>query len=321
MSPIHCSIRPGNCLLLLLALTFCATLLAREARASDMQQRLGTVTSWHYQLQNIDVAALSQLDVDLIVIDYARSSPEVAPPVELTREEVELLRKRPDGGRRIVLAYLSIGEAEEYRFYWKAEFAKVRPAWHAARNNRWPDNHRVRFWMDAWKEIIVRRTGSYLDRIQDAGFDGVYLDRVDVYASLAREQPDAKPEMIALIREIADKARHRQPDFLIIAQNAEELLEDASYRAMIDGLAKEDYVYGIMGDGRPNAAEVLQWSAEKLRLMKADGKPVLVVEYLSDPLKQSNARAEIEREQFIHLFARRALDGPALEVRAPRKKG
>ena len=38
--------------------------------------------------------------------------------------------------------------------------------------------------------------------------------------------------MIALIREIADKARHRQPDFLIIAQNAEELLEDASGNAM-----------------------------------------------------------------------------------------
>ena len=55
---------------------------------------------------------------------------------------------------------------------------------------------------------------------------------VDVYASLAGEQPDARPEMIALIREIADKARHRQPDFLIIAQNAEELLEDASGNAM-----------------------------------------------------------------------------------------
>ena len=151
--------------------------------------------------------------------------------------------------------------------------------------------------------------------------DGVYLDRVDVYASLAREQPDARPEMIALIREIADKARHRQPDFLIIAQNAEELLEDTSYRAMIDGLAKEDYVYGIMGDGRPNAAEVLQWSTEKLRLMKVDSKPVLVVEYLSDPIKQANARVEIEREQFIHVFARRALDGPALELREARKKG
>ena len=224
MSPIHCSIRPGNCLLLLLALTFSATLLAREARASDMQQRLGTVTSWHYQLQNIDVAALSQLDVDLIFIDDARSSPEVASPVELTREEVELLRKRPDGGRRIVLAYLSIGEAEEYRFYWKAEFAKVRPAWHAARNNHWPDNHRVRFWMDAWKEIIVRRSGSYLDRIQDAGFDGVYLDRVDVYASLAREQPDARylaefqyrfnrrfklPEMLNRLASVATRAAPR----------------------------------------------------------------------------------------------------------------
>ena len=304
--------------LVILAALFAATFPMRKVLAADIQSKLGGVASWHYQLQNIDVAVLSQLDVGLIVIDYARSSPE-GPPVELSRDEVERLRTKPDGGRRIVLAYLSIGEAEEYRFYWKAEFAKVRPAWYFAPNKRWPDNHRVRFWMDDWKEIIVRRAGSYLDRIQDAGFDGVYLDRIDTYGGFAIEQPDARSEMIALIREIADKARHRHPDFLIIAQNAEALLEHAPYRAIIDGIAKEDYVFGVGGDGRRNAADLVQWTADKLQLLKADGKLVLVVEYLSDPIKQADARFEIERGQFIHVFARRALDGPAVELRATTK--
>ena len=132
------------------------------------QRRRPTIGSWHYQLQKVDIAALSNLDTDLIVIDHAEATGE-GPPVEFSRNEVEALKTRPNGGRRIVLAYLSIGEAEEYRFYWKSAFAKSRPKWLAGANKEWPDNHRVRFWMDEWKAILLRGPGSYLDRILDAG--------------------------------------------------------------------------------------------------------------------------------------------------------
>ena len=36
----------------------------------------------------------------------------------LTAADLARLRVKPDGSRRVVLSYLSIGEAENYRYYW-----------------------------------------------------------------------------------------------------------------------------------------------------------------------------------------------------------
>jgi cysteinyl-tRNA synthetase len=37
----------------------------------------------------------------------------------------------------IALAYMSIGEAEEYRFYWQPEWAYAPPAWLGPENPDW----------------------------------------------------------------------------------------------------------------------------------------------------------------------------------------
>ena len=308
---------PDRCVLVLRAIVVVLSLplmLAAgsgQVLASDARQRLSTVASWHYQLQNIDVAALSKSDADLLVVDHAHSPPD-GPQVPLTKAEVDSLKTRPDRRRRIVLAYMSIGEAEDYRYYWRPEFTVARPAWYEAPSRQWPDNHHVHYWMDDWKDIIFRGPGSYLSRIQDAGFDGVYLDRVDAYERLSKLQPAAKAEMMRLVGDVAAAARLRDPHFIVFVQNAEDLLDNADYRAIIDGLAKEDFAYGVEGDGRRNASDLVQWSGEQLRRLTADGKPVLVVEYLTDPKKQSVALADISRDQFVPLFARRALDGPTV---------
>ncbi|MBA4173560.1 MAG: hypothetical protein C0511_13165 [Hyphomicrobium sp.] len=82
--------------------------------------RLSAVRSWGYQLQNLDKTfdALAASDTDLLVVDFSMSQAAGRPMKPLDPAEVERLKTRPDGGRRIVLAYFSIGEAEEYRFYW-----------------------------------------------------------------------------------------------------------------------------------------------------------------------------------------------------------
>ena len=49
---------------------------APAARAGATTVDLARVTSWHYQLQNIDVDRLAALDVDLLVVDYARTGPD-----------------------------------------------------------------------------------------------------------------------------------------------------------------------------------------------------------------------------------------------------
>ena len=301
---------------LLLGLMLCMLSTSPSAaETADIAQLLRNVASWHYQLQNIELDTLSRSNADLIVIDYAHAPPE-GDMQGFTKAEVARLQVKPDGGRRLVLAYLSIGEAEEYRFYWKSEFASKRPDWYVAPSQGWPDNHRVRYWMPEWQDIVYRGQQSYLDRILDAGFDGVYLDRIDVHEPLKAQHPDARKAMIEFVAALALKARQRVPQFVVLAQNAEELLDDPAYGALVDGIAKEDYLFGLDRQGRRNDPDLVQFTTDKLRLMKADGKLVLVVEYPTLP-QHWLAHGEIEMQGFIPLFARRALDGPPPEAPDP----
>ena len=94
---------------------------------------------------------------------------------------------------------------------------------------------------------------SFLKRIIDAGFDGVYLDRVDVFWEQSKERPTAREDMIQLRhRAGGDRARKLKPGFIVIAQNAEDLLDEQRYRDVIDGLGKEDLLYGQHGTNARN---------------------------------------------------------------------
>ena len=65
---------------------------------------------------------------------------------------------------------------------------------------------------------------GYVDRLLDAGFDGAYLDIIDAYEYYADRGRSSSPqEMAAFVAAIADYARQKDEDFLIIPQNAPEL--------------------------------------------------------------------------------------------------
>ena len=55
------------------------------------------------------------------------------------------------------------------------------PAWLYEENKRWRGNYKVFYWMEEWKQIIYGTPTSYLTRVMEAGFDGVYLDIIDAY--------------------------------------------------------------------------------------------------------------------------------------------
>ncbi len=272
---------------------------------------LSGVGSWYYQLQNLDrdLDRIAAVPADLLVVDFSMSQSGGRPMRPFSSEEVARLKQKPDGGRRIVLAYFSIGEAEEYRFYWNPAWKTSPPDWLIAENCRWPRNHLVRFWHDGWKDIMIRGPKSYLGRIQAAGFDGVYLDRVDVYADIKDRHPDARADMIAFVAELAATARGRTPGFLVVAQNAEDLLDDQRYRSLLDGLGKEDLLYGLAGTSTRNAPTSIGWSRTRLDALRAEGKPVFVAEYLTQPDQVTKARAELEALGYVGVFPPRALDG------------
>lgn len=76
---------------------------------------------------------------------------------------------------------MSIGEAEDYRFYWKNEWKTNPPVWLGEENPDWEGNYKVWYWEKEWQNIIISDPDSYLQRILNAGFDGVYLDIIDAF--------------------------------------------------------------------------------------------------------------------------------------------
>ena len=262
--------------------------------------------SWHYQLTDGKVDELARSTADLLVIDFAIEKGKVA----LTPEEVARLKVKPDGRPRPVVSYLSIGEAEVWRWYWRADWQDDdMPGWHVAENCAWPGGHMVRFWHDGWRDIVYRGKRSYLNRIIEAGFDGVYLDRVDVWEQLLDERPTARGDMIGFVTELAQTARRQRPGFMVIPQNAESLLTDQSYRTLIDGLGKEDMLFGHSGTGQRNREQDILWSQDRLALLLRIYKPVFAVEYLTTKPAIEAARREMVGRGLVPTFQHRNLDG------------
>ncbi len=269
------------------------------------QRPLAKIASWHYQLDKIDIPALARRNVDMLVTDFARDGGKTP----LTREAVAALKTKPDGSGRIVISYLSIGEAEEFRFYWNPIWKIEKPSWLERENCAWPKAWMVRYWDPGWRDIIISGRESYLKRIVDAGFDGVYLDRIDMWEHTAPLNPKSKAAMIDFVADLAATARALKPGFIVIAQNAEDLLDNRRYRRTIDAVAKEELFFSKTGTGQRNAPVDIAQALASLDQMRWQWKPVFPVEYLLQASDIAAARTEAQSRGLVPVFPTRALDG------------
>lgn len=133
--------------------------------------------------REVFIEAINKTDYDLIFIDLFFGYDENGVQKPWTASEIDGMKRKASGGKRKVCAYLSVGEAENYRYYWQPAWntQATRPAWIAEENKNWKGNFKVRYWQPEWQSILYGSSNAYLDRILDAGFDGVYLDVIDAY--------------------------------------------------------------------------------------------------------------------------------------------
>ena len=213
---------------------------------------LAKVESWGCQYQNIEPDRMAGTGLDLIVIDPVLDG---GTGRMADQHDLEQLRSKPDGSRRLVLAYLSIGAAEEYRAYWQPAWQAGPPTWLGARNPDWPRSHSVLYWQPDWRGIVE----DGLQRIVAAGFDGVFMDRVDAYHDWSG-RPSAQEDMVDLVVQLSQSARRSQPGFVLVGQNAEHLLANRRYREAIDGVSKESLLTELHGPGTSNTVDEIAWS-------------------------------------------------------------
>lgn len=140
---------------------------------SDAKNFLYLLNYENYDSKEELLSALSQTNFDVFIMD-AFFWGKI-----FTQEDLNQIRTKNDGGKRLLISYMSIGEAEDYRFYWKEEWDKKELKWIDSENPNWPGNFKVKYWNKDWKKIIYGYEESYTQLILNAGFDGVYLDIID----------------------------------------------------------------------------------------------------------------------------------------------
>jgi cysteinyl-tRNA synthetase len=275
-----------------------------------------TASNWGYQLQGRDGNALKagQLSTqthDMLVIDPSRDGTDAG---RFSTEEVSEIR----GDRDLLAAYVSIGEASDFRDYWDKDWTTSgkasgrltdeAPDWLGPLNPDWPESRKVRYWDADWQDIVFNDQGTgELDQIVEKGFDAAYLDIVDAYYFWGaevrdgqREPGDPKTEkqaaqrMVDFITGMADHARESDPDFFLIPQNGAWIVDalksgrtedrtriDAYYDA-IGAIAIED-LYFRGGDRDENNR--FKPDEATIRVLQRDfidqGIPVYVVDYIT----------------------------------------
>jgi uncharacterized protein (TIGR01370 family) len=232
------------------------------------------------QLQRARVDRLAPTAYDLVIADIALagSSPR----------EIERL-KTSEGGDKLVVAYMSIGQAATFQYYWQPEWSLTgtRPEWADSPDGTWAGDIWVHYWDPRWQSIIIDGDDSYLNRIIDMGFDGVLLDRVDAATYYEEQGRDtAYTEMVDFVMQIADHARERSPGFGVFTINGEDIPfrePNSGYLDTVTGILVESLYYGYPLDHEPSPADWTAIREADLAKWVDDGKLVLNLNYSRVP--------------------------------------
>ncbi|MCB1035111.1 MAG: endo alpha-1,4 polygalactosaminidase, partial [Acidobacteria bacterium] len=274
--------------------------------AEALDPRLQDVNDLVYVLQpgvpGATPADIAATEFDLVVMDYSADGDEAS---EFTAQQIADLKATG----KVVLAYLSVGEAEDYRWYWDSTWNDDpppdpdAPAWLGPFNPSFPNNYKVRYWQAAWQGILFGTTSgpakSYLDRIVDQGFDGIYLDIIDAFDYWSNEQPErtreqARQDMIALVQALGAYARTTRgvSNFLVFPQNGEDIVRDDSfdldaaglaYLAAIDGIGIEDIYYDELTPQPPAEVQFRMGVLADYLSAGGDSRLVVATDYVWNP--------------------------------------
>lgn len=182
--------------------------------------------------------------------------------------EADDVAKMKSGGK-IVVAEVSLGHAESYRWYWKKEWNKNKPSFIGEEFS--PNRFYIKG-LDSpeWWNI----TTSIVDKMIEVGYDGIVLDGLDAWIDMGASKA-MRDDVIDYVIKVSNYAKKKKPGFLIIPKNSEQLGTIASYAAAVDAVLKESLIYT---NGSKNDNEQV---VKAIRDLKEFSKPVYVIEYVT----------------------------------------
>ncbi len=228
------------------------------------QVHLTNVETWAYNIQYVNTTTqhdeLVGTHFDMYVLEPVVTEDEeenfdIAGLITEIRDyNVTNHHKNP-----VILAYVDMGQAEDWRWYWKAGWGPGNPEWIVAGDpDGWEGNYPVAYWYTGWQDIVIYGTDgmSHVQATLDAGFDGIYMDWVEAFsdtAVVAKAETDGITNtvtaMLDFIENIRTYARvtatNANPNYWVVAQNAPDLYQEDTnrYEELIDAIALEAIWY------------------------------------------------------------------------------
>jgi|GEM_PF-2441398 len=242
------------------------------------------IDSWACVYSRMSVAELSSSPAALLVID----------PDFYSAEEIKSVKQ----SRKIVLAYISIGEAENYRSY----FPKIKgKSYLGSENPSWKGNFMVEYSHPEWKRILC----EYSQKIIEKGFDGLLFDVVDSWENHGTNS-QTRSSMTGLIVSLAEFLRAKNPALILLLQNSDRLFENPKVMQLFNGLTQESLFYSWR-------AEHLSWHQQRdkiarLRNLRQQGKFIGLLEYTRIKSNITKCKTEAFSYGFIPYFSEKELD-------------
>jgi len=209
--------------------------------------------------------------------------------------QVDTLLKR----RVLPIAYVNIGEAEDYRWY----YSDIKPEWLLGKNPNWAEHYYINVNNVEWQQLILEKI---LPRVFEKGFAGIFLDMVDVASPDLH--PSTRQGVVTLIRKI----REAYPDKVIIMNDGTFLIDQVS--DLIDGLCVESVFASYHFDSKTYYIRPPSESQERCKelagIMKRYGTKVFLIDYAAagDVATKSSVVAAASRLGFIPFVSTIDLD-------------
>lgn len=242
---------------------------------------LKEVRNFALYTSQVNPVTVAKTGYDMVIVNEANKD-----SVLFTKNDVAMMKSTG----KVVLAEVSVGRAEAYRWYWDPSWNDSKPVWMGEEVTK--NVHYVKQW---WHPEWWRISTGIIDRAIAAGYDGVVLDSIDTYIELGASKA-MRDKMVDYVIALSQYAKKQQKGFLIVVKNAEILGNIVQYTQYVDGIVKENLVFSAVGSRNPDAQIVK--SARDLAEFKKSGLPVFIVEYVSGE-NWTTAKARIRNNGFI----------------------
>ena len=253
--------------------------------------QLAAVQSWAYapDTDRGEFAVLQTLAVDMVV----DGDPN------LTAAQAAALEAGGPQGSRLALGYLNVAQVGTYQPQWSPAYDADgdgkpdpgAPDWLGDAVSVPQGIYTAKFWTSSWEQIIF----SQIDSAIAKGLSGIFLDGVGGFSEFLAGNPygnavraSAQADMVKLIDDIAAYVRTKAPGFLLLGNNAQDLLASSpslstDFNGLVDEASywgqnvKDQYAFG------PGPTTYADQDLAKYQNFQAGGGRVFSVDYIPQP--------------------------------------